>query len=65
MILQLTELNNMELQEQLELFEKPDSDEVFTRIHNDVKEQLRKCLDNDDCLEWEAGQNMGVINFFR
>ena len=55
----------MELKEQLELFEKPDSDEVFTRIHNDVKEQLRKCLDNDDCLEWEVGQNMGVINFFR
>jgi hypothetical protein len=43
----------MELQEQLELFEKPDSDTVFTRIHNDVKEQLRACLDPDEMREIE------------
>ena len=55
----------MELQEQLELFEKPDSDEVFTRIHNDVKEQLRKCMDNDSAMELEAWQNFWVFNFLR
>ena len=55
----------MELQEQLELFEKPDSDKVLEAIHTEVREQLRKCLDNYDCLEWEAGQNFWVYNFLR
>jgi len=55
----------MELQEQLELFEKPDSDEVFTRIHNDVKEQLRKCLDSEEWKQLEAGQNFWVYNFLK
>ena len=53
------------LQEQLELFEHTESDKILEAIHTEVREQLRKCLDNDDCLEWESGQNMGVINFFR
>ncbi len=55
----------MELQEQLELFEKPDSDEVFTRIHNDVKEQLRKCLDNDEMGELEPWMYFWVVNFLK
>ena len=55
----------MELQEQLELFEHSESDKILEAIHTEVREQIRKCLDNYDCLEWEAGQNMGVINFFR
>lgn len=55
----------MELKEQLELFEHTESDKVLNIIHTEVREQLRKCLDNDECQEWEAGQNMGVINFFR
>ena len=51
------------LQEQLELFEKPDSDEVITRIHKDVKEQLRACMDNDEMKEIEAWQSFWVYNF--
>ena len=51
------------LQEQLELFEKPDSDKVITRIHNDVKEQLRACMDNDEMKEIEAWQSFWVYNF--
>ena len=53
----------MELQEQLELFEKPDSDTVFTRIHNDVKEQLRACMDWDEMREIEPWQSFWVYNF--
>lgn len=55
----------MELKEQLELFEHTESDKVLHTIHTEVREKLRKCLDSDECQEWEAGQNMGVINFFR
>lgn len=47
------------LQEQLELFEKPDSDEVITRIHKDV---IRK-LDDLEMREIEPGQCFWVYNF--
>ena len=55
----------MELQEQLELFEHTESDKVLNTIHTEVREKLRKCLDNDECQEWEAGQNFGIYNFIR
>ena len=48
MIQQLTELNNMELQEQLELFEHSESDKILEAIHTEVREQLRKCLDSEE-----------------
>ena len=51
------------LQEQLELFEKPDSDEVITRIHKDVKEQLRACMDWDIMREIEPWMNFWAYNF--
>lgn len=47
------------LQEQLELFEKPDSDKVITHIHNDIIRQL----DDLEMREIEPGQNFGVYNF--
>lgn len=62
------------LQEQLELFEKPDSDEVFTRIHNDVKEQLHRCIDtrplrksmdNDEMRQTEPWMYFWVVNLLK
>lgn len=55
----------MELKEQLELFEHTESDKVLNIIHTEVREQLRKCLDNDECQEWEAGQNFWIYNFLK
>ena len=55
----------MELQEQLELFEHTESDKILNTIHTEVREQLRKCLDNDEMGEIEVWQVFWTYNFFR
>ena len=55
----------MELQEQLELFEHSESDKILEAIHTEVREQIRKCMDDDEMREIEPGQNLGIINFLQ
>lgn len=55
----------MELQEQLELFEHTESDKVLNTIHTEVREQLRKCMDNDEMGEIEVWQVFWTYNFLK
>jgi len=55
----------MELQEQLELFEHSESDKILEAIHTEVREQLRKCLDNDEMGEIEPWMYFWVVNFLK
>jgi len=55
----------MELQEQLELFEHSESDKILEAIHTEVREQLRKCLDNDEMGEIEPWMYFWVVNLLK